>query len=181
MKTNSLLLIAALSLTGIFTACSLKEEMKVSAEGGTPVSITVSVPDEGLKVSMTQSSNLGSVKLAWESTDVITVKNADDEEKEVVFTCTSGAGSKTATFTAQDGIAALAGASRYNILLTSRLSGSFTSQTQASNGSTSHLGYAAVLSNVNTYDGATFSQSWATSHGSGSFATSSVLRLSFQM
>ena len=181
MKTNSLLLIAALSLTGIVTACSLKEEMKVSAEGGTPVSITVSVPDEGLKVSMTQSSNLGSVKLAWESTDVITVKDAADEEKEVVFTCTSGAGSKTATFTAQDGIAALAGASRYNILLTSRLSGGFTCQTQASNGSTSHLGYAAVLSNVNTYEGVTFSQSWATSHGSGSFATSSVLRLSFQM
>lgn len=183
MKTNNTLLLAAISLTGIFAACSLKEEMNVATQGGTPVSISVSIPDDGLKVSMTQDPGNadGSVKLAWETTDVIVVRDVNDEDKDAVFTYTSGAGTKTATFTALEGTAALSTSTAYNIVLTSNLPSGFTSQTQASNGSTSHLGYSVAMTGVNTYENVTFSKTWAQSHGNGGFASSSVLRIRAKM
>ena len=80
-------------------------------------------------------------------------------------------------------VSALDGATSYNIYLTSNLPGGYNSQTQASNGSTAHLGYAASLKGVNKYDGASFSSAWAgaVENGSGTFESSSVLRIRAQM
>ena len=193
MKTNNLLLLAAISLTGVVAACTLKEEMKFS-EGGDPVSITVTIPDEGIsianpddeegsKVSLTpyNSSATSKLVLKWEATDVITVRDVNDPDKEAVFTYTSGAGTKTAVFTALGGVSALSSSTAYNIILTSNLPGGFTSQTQDSNGSTSHLGYAVALNGVNTYEAVTFSSNWAYAHGNGGYACSSVLRICAQL
>ncbi len=178
MKKSIVLTIAA---AAIFAACA-KDTPIVESSEAIPATISVSIPADGLtKVELEQDSNPdGVVKLTWESTDAITVENAADDTKRVEFTYKSGAGTASAEFSAAD-ISPLAGATSYNICLTSNLPGGFTSQTQASDGSTAHLGYAATLSGVNKYDGATFSQSWATSNGGGTLESSSVLRIRAQM
>lgn len=150
---------------------------------GTPVTISLNIPEKGLtKVDLTQDADPdGPVKLAWESTDVITVKNAADESKSVDFEYASGAGTTTATFHADDA-SALEGATSYNIYLSSGAAAA-AEQTQARDGSTAHLGYSATLRGVNKLNGATFSSEWAeaTENGSGSFVSSSVLRLRVQL
>lgn len=170
------------ALAGLaFTGC-LKEEG--AFEASRPVTISVNIPEDGLtKVRMEQDTDPdGAVKLSWQSTDVITVKNAANEALSVDFTYQAGAGTKTAQFTAASGISALAGATSYNIYLSSNMPGEgYKNQTQASDGSTAHLGYSARLSGVNTFDEATFSQDWATAHGNGTFTSSSVLRVRAQL
>ncbi len=180
MRKNCNLFVAVIASLAI-TGC-LKEER--AFEPSRPVTISVSIPDEGLtKVSMEQDTNPdGAVKLAWESTDVITVKNAANEALSVDFTYESGAGTKTAQFTALSGVSALAGATSYNIYLSSNLpGGGYKNQTQAVDGSTAHLGYSAKLSDVNAYDDVSFSEAWATAHGNGAFTSSSVLRIRAQL
>ena len=187
MKKYFKLIIAVASSAALFAACA-KEDNAVSDtpeikdNTAVPATITVAIPEEGLtKVALEQDSDPdGVVKLTWEDTDAITVKNADDESKSVNFAYASGAGTATATFSAAD-VSALDGASSYNIYLTSDMPGGYAEQTQASNGSTAHLGYAATLSGVNKYDGATFSQTWASANGSGTLTSSSVLRIRAQM
>jgi hypothetical protein len=178
MKKSIVLTIAA---AAIFAACA-KDTPIVESSEAIPATISVSIPADGLtKVELEQDSNPdGVVKLTWESTDAITVENAADDTKRVEFTYKSGAGTASAEFSAAD-ISPLAGATSYNIYLTSSLPGGYMFQTQASDGDTGHLGYAATLSNVSKYDGATFSQTWASANGSGSFASSSVLRIRAQM
>jgi len=180
MNKNLELLLSAISTLVLFASCTRENPIETSVS--VPVTISVSMPEEGFsKVSLTQDSNPdGAVKLSWESTDIITVKDADNESKSVDFSYKSGAGTVSAEFTALD-ISPLAGATKYNIYLASNLPGGFNEQTQASVGSTAHLGYAATLSGVDKYDGATFSQIWAETNGGGTFTSSSVLRIRAQM
>ena len=180
MNKNLGLLLSAISTLVLFASCTRENPIETSVS--VPVTISVSMPEEGFsKVSLTQDSNPdGAVKLSWESTDIITVKDADNESKSVDFSYKSGAGTVSAEFTALD-ISPLAGATKYNIYLASNLPGGFNEQTQASVGSTAHLGYAATLSGVDKYDGATFSQIWAETNGGGTFTSSSVLRIRAQM
>ena len=147
-----------------------------------PVTISASIPDGGLtRVSLEQDTDPdGKIKLAWEDTDKIVVKNAADESKSVTFTLKEGAGSKSAKFTAADD-SALDGATAYKIELSSNLPGDYNIQTQAADASTAHLGYSAVLSGVNKYDSVTFSKEWAAANGSGTFASSAILRLRAKM
>lgn len=164
-------------------ACSKEEntvqetpEVPVSQTGH--VSISANIPEKGLtKVSLTQdpSDADGVVKLSWNDTDVITVKNADDESKSVVFDYVSGAGSASAVFSAAD-VSTLDGATSYNIYLTSGMPADYSNQ----DGS---MGYSATLLGVNKYDGVTFSQTWAeaAANGSGSCVSSSVLRIRAKM
>lgn len=180
MKKYFTLLMAC---AAVLAACT-KEDDRFGMPSSDPVTISAYIPGDGLtKVSLAQDTANpdGAVKLYWEAGDVITVKNAVDETKSVEFVYKSGAGTTAAQFTAPGGVAALAGATSYNIYLTSHLPGGFTSQTQACDGSTAHLGYAATLSGVNAYDGATFSGDWASANGDGTFASSSVLRLRAQL
>lgn len=180
MKKNHKLLLSAVSILALFASCA--KENPIEAPSAVPATISVAIPEEGFtKVALTQDADPdGAVKLTWESTDVITVKDAADESKSVDFSYKSGAGTASAEFSAKD-ISALVGASSYNIYLTSNLPGGFNNQTQASNGSTAHLGYSAKLSGVNKYDGATFSQTWATANGGGTLTSSSVLRIRANM
>ena len=180
MKKYFTLLMAC---AAVLAACT-KEDDRFGMPSSDPVTISAYIPGDGLtKVSLTQDTANpdGAVKLYWEAGDVITVKNAVDETKSVEFVYKSGAGTTAAQFTAPGGVAALAGATSYNIYLTSHLPGGFASQTQACDGSTAHLGYAATLSGVNAYDGATFSEDWASANGDGTFDSSSVLRLRAQL
>lgn len=180
MKKYFTLLMAC---AAVLAACT-KEDDRFGMPSSDPVTISAYIPGDGLtKVSLAQDTANpdGAVKLYWEAGDVITVKNAVDETKSVEFVYKSGAGTTAAQFTAPGGVAALAGATSYNIYLTSHLPGGFASQTQACDGSTAHLGYAATLSGVNAYDGATFSGDWASANGDGTFASSSVLRLRAQL
>ena len=174
-------LLPAVALAAVMMACA-REEAPFEGNSPVPATISVSIPKDGLtKVALSQDTDPdGVVKLTWESTDIITVEDAADDSKSVEFTYVSGAGTASAEFSAAD-ITPLSGATSYNIRLTSNLPGGFANQTQASDGSTAHLGYAATISGVSTYDDATFSQAWATSHGSGTFASSSVLRIRAQM
>lgn len=176
MKKSSLLI----AIGALLAACTA--EAPVEEPAVNPVEISVYIPEGGLtKVAMDQGANPdGAVKLTWESADVITVKNSADESKSVVFSYKSGAGTVSATFSAPD-ISALSGATGYNIYLSSNLPGGFVSQTQASDGSMSHLGYAATLSGVDKYSSVTFCEDWASANGGGTFESSSVLRIRAQM
>lgn len=181
---KNILMLAGVSLAGLLAACNsvepIVDEVTVPAE---PATITVTIPEGGLtKVSLTQDPDDpdGSVKTAWESTDIITVKNASVESKSVDFTLKSGEGTKTAVFTAVDA-SALNGASRYNIYLSSNAPADYYNQTQDSDCSTAHLGYVATLRGVKKYGTPTFSSEWALENGGGSFTSSSVLRVRAQL
>lgn len=174
MKTKNILLLAG----AILLAGACVKEARNPMLDAIPATISVAIPEEGLsKVALTQ--DVSSIKLTWESTDAITVKNADNESQSVEFTYLSGAGTKSARFSAAD-ITPLAGASSYNIYLNCHMPDGFASQTQTSNASTAHLGYAASVSDVDVYDGVTFSEAWASANG-GSFASSSVLKITAEM
>lgn len=173
-------LLAGLSVAALAAACTVEPVTDIIPADG-PVTITVSIPDGGLtKVALTQDADPdGAVKLTWQDTDVITVKDAADESRSVTFEYVSGAGTASATFSAAS-VSPLSGVAGYNIYLTSNLPGGYGNQTQAGNGSTAHLGYAATISGVDTYEGPSFNQAWAQDHG-GTFACSSVLRIRAQL
>lgn len=165
----------------VISACN--KDIETVQQPAKEMTISVSIPDDGLtKVALEQDATDpdGVIKLAWEATDVITVKNAADESKAVVFSLKDGEGTKSATFTSTDA-SALDGATAFDIYLTSNLPDDCSEQTQAANGSTSHLGYYATLRGVNKFDGVTFSQAWATANGEGTFASSAYLRIRAKM
>lgn len=185
MKKALYLISSVLFAVAVFS-CNKDNPEEIGPEiitPGTPVTISLNIPEKGLtKVDLTQDADPdGPVKLAWESTDVITIKNAADENKSVVFDYVSGAGTTTASFTAVDA-SPLEGATSYNIYLSSGAAAA-AEQEQAGDGSTAHLGYSATLRGVNKLSGATFSSDWAEAaeNGSGTFVSSSVLRLRAQL
>lgn len=185
MKKALYLISSVLFAVAVFS-CNKDNPEEIGPEiitPGSPVTISLNIPEKGLtKVDLTQDADPdGPVKLAWESTDVITVKNAADESKSVVFDYESGAGTTTASFTAVDA-SALEGATSYNIYLSSG-DAAAAEQHQDADEDTGHLGYTATLLGVNKLNGATFSSDWAEAaeNGSGTFVSSSVLRLRVQL
>ena len=115
MKNNIKLFLAAVAAMVLMADCT-REESPVESAIAKPATISVSIPADGLtKVDLTQDANPdGPVKLTWESTDAITVENADDDTKSVVFNYLSGAGTASATFSTAD-VSPLDGATSYNI------------------------------------------------------------------
>lgn len=185
MKKALYLISSVLFAVAVFS-CNKDNPEEIGPEiitPGTPVTISLNIPEKGLtKVDLTQDADPdGPVKLTWEETDEITVKNAADESKSVVFKYKSGAGTTTASFTAVDA-SDLEGATSYNIYLSSGGAAAAV-QHQDADEDTGHLGYSATLLGVNKLNGATFSSEWAeaTENGSGSFVSSSVLRLRVQL
>lgn len=185
MKKALYLISSVLIAVAVFS-CNKDNPEEIGPEiitPGTPVTISLNIPAKGLtKVDLTQDADPdGPVKLAWEETDKITVKNAADESKSVVFDYESGAGTTTASFTAVDA-SSLEGATSYNIYLSSG-DAAAAEQHQEADEDTGHLGYSATLLGVNKLNGATFSSEWAEAaeNGSGTFVSSSVLRLRVQL
>ena len=133
------------------------------------VTITASIPEGGLetKVELSQDgSNKKLIKLAWETGDTIDINGETFTIKDATI---SGDG-HSAEFTGTD-----PGAGPYTISY-SDLPGSFTAQTQASDGDTDHLGYSVSLTGADDYQDVTFNSTWASAH-SATLAQSSVLSL----
>lgn len=139
------------------------------------VTINASIPETLTKVDLNQdpSDPKGNVQLTWKTGDQITVYKNGDHSVKSVFTLATGNGEKNATFTGD----ALDGAVTSFDIEYSNLPGTFATQTQPADASTSNLKYAASLTGVNAYQDIEFSQDWADNHGSGTFGQSSVLRL----
>ena len=138
---------------------------------GQEVTIKVTIPEELSKVALNYTGS--ALALTWSAGDKITVKDHSNPSNAQDFTLTSGEGTKSATFTGT----AISAAS-YDITLTSNMpsgAGVF-AQTQSADANTGHLGYAATLSGVNTYEDVTFSSTWASSKG-GTLAQSGALHL----
>lgn len=125
-----------------FFACS-KDTVKGTdtpeESTGKLVTITASIPDEGLatKVSFAEDeTTLRLTKIAWEAVDVL-----DIEGKEFTIVATSiSPDGKTASFTGEEP----APASSYTVTYNS-IPSNLNAQVQASNGSTKHLGYSIVV------------------------------------
>ena len=176
MKKIFVFALASIAAVSVVASCAKLEDNhtpEVPGEGEL-VTITASIPDDGItKVSFDQQANAGAIKLYWEAGDQITVTDASNSTNTQTFTLTSAPGSKTGTFS---GTALTGSPSSFNI--TFDAIGEYNAdQTQAADESTAHLRYAASLNGVNKYNDFTFSQSWATANGDGTFASSSVLRL----
>jgi hypothetical protein len=160
-----------------FVACDKEARVQEEVPGNEPVaeklvSITASIPSEGLntKVSITEADNgagkMRLTKLSWEEGDEITVNSK-------TFTVKTGSISGdglTATFQGED-----PGAGPYNITYTN-VPGDLNNQLQPADGDPSEVGYSVSLTGADTFEGATFSSAWASSHGA-TFAQSSVLQL----
>lgn len=174
---SSSVVAAAAAFALVLFSCSKEEKDAPNEEVTTPeevvtpanlVSVTVSIPEEGLtRVSFTPDVDGDSkpiLKLAWEASDAITVNG---KNFAIDPTSISNDG-KTATFNGED-----PGSGPYTIVYGS-LPGTPNEQTQASDGDTGHLGYYASLAGVDEYRSIEFNSSWAASHG-GTFTQSGVL------
>ena len=169
------ILIALASIAALsFIASCTKEEANSVEEQGKQITITASIPEEGLTKVGFESVATG-MKLTWEAGDQITISDPSNSSNTQVFTLVSGEGTKSATFKGT----ALTPATSYKISYDA--AGSYTAQTQAEDGDTGHLKFAAELAGVNTYEDFTFSQSWATAHGSGTYTSSAVLCIKAQL
>lgn len=177
MKKIYVFALASIAAVCSVVSCAKLEDnhtLEVPGEGEL-VTITASIPDDGItKVSFDQQANAGAIKLYWEAGDQITVTDASKSTNTQTFTLTSAPGSKTGTFS---GTALTGSPSSYNITYDATSGFDYADQTQAADESTAHLRYVASLNGVNKYNDFTFSQSWATANGGGTFAPSSVLRL----
>lgn len=177
MKKIYVFALASIAAVCSVVSCAKLEDnhtLEVPGEGEL-VTITASIPDDGItKVSFDQQANAGAIKLYWEAGDQITVTDASNSTNTQTFTLTSAPGSKTGTFS---GTALTGSPSSYNITYDATSGFDYADQTQAADESTAHLRYVASLNGVNKYNDFTFSQSWATANGGGTFAPSSVLRL----
>lgn len=174
MKKIYVFAMASIAAVSVAASCAKLEDSEVPVEGK-PITITASIPDDGItKVSFDQQADAGVVKLYWEAGDQITVTDASNPSNIQTFTLSSAPGSKTGTFS---GTALTGSPSSFNITYDATGGVVYANQTQAADESTAHLKYAASLDGVNKYNDFTFSQSWATANGGGTYASSSVLRL----
>ena len=167
-----LISLAFVAVFAAFVAC--EKENTVSPVKEHKI-ISATIPAGGLttRVALTQDeTDKKLIKLSWEDTDVITVNGINF----VIDPTSISADGKTADFdsgSAPDPTPD--GAGKYNITC-SNLPGSFTSQTQAADGSTEHLKYGVIITGADSYADVTFSEAWASQHGA-TIALSSVLRL----
>ena len=177
MKKTYVFALASIAVVSVAASCARLEDnptQEVPGEGKL-ITITASIPDDGItKVSFDQQADAGAIKLYWEAGDQITVTDASNPSNTQTFTLSSAPGSKTGTFS---GTALTGSPSSFNITYDATGGVDYADQTQAADESTAHLRYAASLNGVDKYNDFTFSQSWATANGSGTFASSSVLRL----
>ena len=135
------------------------------------MTIKVTIPEELSKVALEYTGS--ALDLTWSAGDKIRVAEHGNASNYQDFTLSSGEGTKSATFTGT----AISAAS-YDVTLTSNMpSGAgVLAQTQSADANTGHLGYAATLSGVNTYEDVSFSSTWASSKG-GTLAQSGALHL----
>ena len=162
---------AASAAALLCVSCNKEQNFSGEPQEGL-VTITATIPQDVTKVAGTYDGS--KMALTWEDTDAITVKNAADESKSVVFSYVSGAGTNSAKFAAAD-VSALAGATSYNISY-SGLPGSLATQTQASDGDTGHVKYSVALNGVDSYEDISFTSAWASAH-SGTLVQSGALHL----
>lgn len=129
--------------------------------GKEQVTIRVAMnPDTFTKVSFTDQD--GKLALAWQDTDCIRVISGENSE---VFTISNIISDHEAEFTGN----AVPGTS-FDILFpgtyvsVEEAEDDTASPTQVGNGSTAHLGYRALLSDVDSYENIAFTKTWAEEH-----------------
>ena len=152
------------------------EQMASPGASESPITITVSLPEDLTRISLTQDEESadGVVKVAWEATDKLYING---EEFSIVTPLNENR--RIATFTGPSVEAPytiLYGAATEeaaNALILSE-------QTQNGNSSTTHLPYVAMLSGVNTLEDVCFNQSWATTNG-GTLKQTGILRLRIKL
>ena len=152
------------------------EQMASPGASESPITITVSLPEDLTRISLTQDEESadGVVKVAWEATDKLYING---EEFSIVTPLNENR--RIATFTGPSVEAPytiLYGAATEeaaNALILSE-------QTQNGNSSTAHLPYVAMLSGVNTLEDVCFNQSWATTNG-GTLKQTGILRLRIKL
>ena len=173
MKKILTISLASFAILSAFVACQkdndTTSESPVDSEKK-QVTISVSIPEEGLetKVSLEQDgSDKKLIKLAWETGDEIDINGETFRIKDASISVDGHSAEFTGTDPGTGGPYTIS----YEVL-----PGSFTSQTQAADGSTDHLGYSVSLIDADTYENISFSSDWASAHGA-TLAQSSVLRL----
>ena len=165
--------ISALACAVALVSCVKENNAPEQIPGkGEKITISATIPADGLtKVDLAEDTD--GLKLTWAEGDIITVIDAANSGNFSVFELTGGKGTATGVFSGD----ALTGATSYIIQYDNVDKGfNYSEQTQATDGSTSHLKYTARLEGVSEYESFTFSEAWATSKG-GTFARSSVLRV----
>lgn len=177
MKKKLMFALACVASLSVFVSCVKENNVpgEQTPESKQIITISATIPTDGLtKVDLTEDGGYtDGLKLAWTAGDVITVTDATNPANTQEFTLSEGEGTATGKFTGT----ALAAASSYNITYDAAgPSFNYAEQTQATDGSTSHLKYAATLSGVSSYEDFSFSETWASSKG-GTYATSGVLRV----
>lgn len=168
-------LIATVAFLAVLSCAKESQAPVQTPEQGKLITISATIPVEGLtKVDFEEEPGYtAGLKLTWATGDQITVTDASNPANSQVFTLSDGAGTASGTFTGT----ALADAASYDITYDTFGAGfNYAEQTQATDGSTDHLKYAATLTGVSSYTSFEFDETWATANG-GSFASSSVLRL----
>lgn len=178
---TSLLVVTAIAFN---VACTKDMEIPAPLDQEELVTMTVSIPGELTKVSLTQDEDAdGAVKLAWQGTDNIRVIDHNDAADNKLFEIQEGYTDHHASF---DGSPVVA--SRYDIIYPGKYESveaaqavQFAVQNQTGNASTAQLEYMAFLSNVDSYlGGIEFSEEWATAHG-GTFKQTGILRFRVQL
>ena len=172
MKKNLIYTLAFAAVISLISSCA-KEENNPVVEQGKQITISASFPEDATKVVFNEC-DYDNPKLTpvWQSGDVITITDTNNESNSQTFTLESGAGTSSATFKGT----ALQPATSYTISYNGAGSFDFANQVQADDGTTDHLKYIATLSGVSDYTNFSFSESWAAANGA-TFTPSSVLRL----
>lgn len=174
MKKLTIIASAAFAMFVALVACQKQDdtttETPVNIEKE-QVTITAAIPEEGLtKVTLTpQEGTPKTIKLAWETTDAITING---EDFSIVPESISIDG-RSARFTGKEP-APVGG--KYTVTYTKAPDGGFSNQSQDEDGTYDHLGYNVALGNVTDYTNVTFSSTWASSNGA-TFSQASVLWL----
>lgn len=151
-------------IAGLLLASCVKETPQEGQErpAGKQVTIRVCMDEETFtKVSFTPQD--GKLALAWENSDCIRVISGENSE---VFTLTNIINEHEAEFTGT----AVPGTS-FDILFpgtyasVEEAEADTATPVQTGNGSAAHLGFRALLDNVDSYANIAFTDTWATSHG----------------
>ena len=155
-------------------ACNKEQNTPDNSEPaeGQEVTIKVTIPEDLSKVALNYTGS--ALALTWSAGDKIRVADHGNPSTNYQdFTLASGEGTKSATFTGT-----AVSAASFDITLTSNMPSGVgvLAQTQSADANTGHLGYAATLSGVSTYEDVTFSSAWASSKG-GTLAQSGALHL----
>lgn len=171
MRKNFRIILAALALVGAAAACQKNGN---PVRPGRTVTIRVEAPSGLTKISLEQDATDpdGGVSIRWQENDHILVGGND-------FTIVNSSISQDghyAEFTGTEPTSAT-----FDVVYEGQAGiADFTEQTQASDGDYAHLRYGAKLTGVNSYEGLSFSEAYATAHGGG-FEQSSVIRLRAQL